>query len=119
MCMVPVGTRHEFRRLPDDACYGNMLTFMPAGMMLVFKRKQRRLFRLPGGTAPGMDEGMMLRLDFGVTIIRYTGNESKRSNCCEPERAQQHTIAYTLFHIYMYHHTDYTVLGVFESILLP
>jgi hypothetical protein len=74
-----------------------MLTFMPAGIMHMFKRKPESLILLIGRTAPGKQKSMVMRQDFRAAVVRDAGNESKRSNCREPQRAQQHTIAYTLF----------------------
>jgi hypothetical protein len=93
-----------------------MRTFMPAGMMFVCKGEGFHRFRLPVGRAAGMHEGMVMRLDLCLPVIGDAGNETRRSNCREPQGAQQHTIAYTLFHNHTYHCSDYTVLQVFKSI---
>jgi hypothetical protein len=98
MSMAAAGTPGNFIRGTGNAGNGNMRTFISAGMMFVCKGEGFHRFRRSVGRAAGMHEGMVMRLDLCLPVIGDAGNKTRRSYCREPQGAQQHTKAYTLFH---------------------
>jgi hypothetical protein len=97
--MAAAGAPGNFSHWDNNPGDGNMCALVPAGMMFVCQGERIHRFGLPVGRAPGMQKGMMMRLNVSMPVNGDAGNKTRRSYCREPQGAQQHTITHTLFHI--------------------